>query len=324
MKKLWLLVIVLILSACGSTGDAEDSLYECYGISSNNDTVSEEYYLMTVDKKDKDTIKKMEMIVNYFYNFKSSDDAILSYKLDRQMLFKDIKGVDYKHNFGRYGSQEKLTLDYINSDLEVLAEKGLITVDEGKPTYISYQQTVEGFSDLQCQKVEDNKFTLREGLKGSFDLTEDTNAHRSDIFEGVVQGEILKTKCTYATEIPEYNSVHDFEYESGTNVVVYQNNYDVYHFGQGHTAADVRAWADDFLSKVKEIDGVEFEYKVDEENSIYMTQLTIDYLVADMEKLAEVEIVDRLQNGDAPAYIDYQLTLDYYNSTQGWVCEPVE
>lgn len=326
MKRILFLILVLLLSACsGSNQTEQDLLFECYGTQRDDNTVLEEYYLLTVDGADKDTIKQMTSLVNYFYRFQITDQNNEEYLNQQLLSYSDLEGVTYSHNIGSFGSQEKLDLDYTIADMTQLLERGLITSSTDQaPTAISFEVTKQTLPEsVSCRAHSETEPTFESDLIGTSNLSTDMNVVNDKLFESEVvveEGRDLVMRCTYTdTDFPDLNTYHEFTYEENTDIVMMQRNHDESSIAYGYTIASVTDQANKQKAEYSGIHGVTFEYEIDEENDIYKTDFTVDYFQVNLQDLVDAGLLMPFENA---THISLQQTL--LNYTDDWVCEPVE
>lgn len=68
-------------------------------------------------------------------------------------LTYDVKGVSYEHSVSKELLTEKITIDYLNSDMDDLIKAGLIESKSGSAAYVSYEMTMESLeqSGFVCE-----------------------------------------------------------------------------------------------------------------------------------------------------------------------------
>lgn len=320
MKTFLLILSILLLSSCSSPAlEKEDIFFECYGKVVQSDFQAEEYYHFTVDGEDEDTVKQMVSMVNYFYANPVEKEVHDQVVTQQTTKYQGIEGVNYSHNYGTYGSQDKLEVDYTKVDMNELVNRNIIFSEDGAiPTFISYDFTTDSFPDsITCQAYTGS---LTEQLMATTDLTYDMEQIKQD-FDVVVNEGLEKTlKCSYTNEeYPSAINFHEFKYEESSGVVMTQLIHEEIPIGQGFDFETVQQDGEKNKAFYDALEGVTYDYVIDDVNNYYVSDLYFDYFNVNIAELVEAGIMNALPNGDLPTHVDINMTKASYQD--GWVCE---
>lgn len=141
MKKLLALCCVLCLVGCSNGDDKEEIVKVC-----TLDTEEMHNVATLVGTGDKLLKQTFENTFDYTIQEKSEEEIIEAAE-NYKKIMDSINGASYEYSINEKELTEKIIIDFEQTDLSTLMEKGLVTGDENA-TFVSIQKTIDGLEDM--------------------------------------------------------------------------------------------------------------------------------------------------------------------------------
>lgn len=321
MKKIGLLLILLlVITSCESAGTNSEEIWECIVVETTPAQVNENYYRFTTDGGDE--IVSADNSFTYFYSFPVDETDLQAYRDSQTEFFTDIDGVDYSQIVEAYGSQERIIIDYEVANMQALIDKGLVIFDEGLPTHVSLQDTISSFElDGECAQLVDESQSLINELVSTVGMTSGFSQMNTTLFDEESVGASRLVCYNDVADDVSLNKTHTFELNHSQDLVYNQKIEETFPIYGDITIQEVEITMADHSLFYNGINGVEFEYSIDEENMTYVAVMTLDFEVTDFAELVNSGIIGTTADGEVPTYISSILTVQGF--PEPWVCEEI-
>ena len=151
MKKMGIICLLLLLTACGGVDSAKRSTVCSLGYDNVSDTYKSIVYQQSFDSEG-DYISYM-VIESTFEMYKSADSFIEAEE-EYAEQFVDIAGVSYEYEINDAIVVERIIIDLDLADMNDLVSLGLVVSEDGElPAYISYSSTIDSLENEKytCQ-----------------------------------------------------------------------------------------------------------------------------------------------------------------------------
>lgn len=323
--KILLAILLLVLSACSKEVKLDEvQKFECYGVSTSEGEILEEYYLLYADPNKDDYVLRSEAIYNWIYGEELDMIGLRQYEQTQTKLFEDVKGVVYEINNQPYLVQEKVMYDYTRTDFQQMVDKELLEQTNFQtPTYISMEMSLQGYRDLglECQELTDTTTSYKETMMypdfGVEATTPHENAPKPTTSQPtdtpVASGEDATLICTTVNaEHPELVSTQTYLFNEASDLVKKQTVHLERHIPADADHAYIETTLRNNGTAYNALNGVTYTYVILDTHT--EEDFILDFETADFQQLVDAGLLE-LANGKAPTFISYQLTLQSFEGS---------